>query len=148
MATARTNQNQTTGLTNGRAENWAPEAEFTPFRALSRCQMKFPFCCLSSLILAKDPLILRGCSHEESKLLPPGRSKKADHPSAICFICIQFTGKKFYLSLALGSSKLRGRTILASTRKILAPCKLPSLHYEDPSTRDKPQKNGRGSFSG
>ena len=26
--------NQTTGLTNGRATNWAPEVEFSPFRAL------------------------------------------------------------------------------------------------------------------
>ena len=31
--------NQTTGLTNGRAANWAPEAEFSPFRALSLRQM-------------------------------------------------------------------------------------------------------------
>ena len=27
--------NQTTGLTNGRATNWAPEVEFSPFRAPS-----------------------------------------------------------------------------------------------------------------
>ena len=31
--------NQTTGLTNGRAANWAPEADLSPFRALSRRQM-------------------------------------------------------------------------------------------------------------
>jgi len=31
--------NQTTGLTSGRVANWAPEAEFSPFRALSRRQM-------------------------------------------------------------------------------------------------------------
>ena len=31
--------NQTTGLTSGRAANWAPEAELSPFRALSRRQM-------------------------------------------------------------------------------------------------------------
>ena len=35
-----TRANQTTGLTNGRAlgraTNWAPEVEFSPFRALSR----------------------------------------------------------------------------------------------------------------
>ena len=37
--------NQSTGLTNGRAANWAPEVEFSPFRALSRRQMTFPFCC-------------------------------------------------------------------------------------------------------
>ena len=36
--------NQTTGLTNGRAANWASEVEFSPFRALSRRQMTFPFC--------------------------------------------------------------------------------------------------------
>ena len=35
--------NQTTGLTNGRAVNWAPEAEFSLFRAISRRQMTFPF---------------------------------------------------------------------------------------------------------
>ena len=28
--------NQTTGLTNGKAVNWAQEVEFSPFRALSR----------------------------------------------------------------------------------------------------------------
>ena len=43
LTTARANQ--TTGLTNGRARNWEPEVEFSPFRALSRRQMTFPFCC-------------------------------------------------------------------------------------------------------
>ena len=42
LTTARANQ--TTGLTNGRARNWRPEVEFTPFRALPRRQMTFPFC--------------------------------------------------------------------------------------------------------
>ena len=45
-----TRANQTTGLTNGRATNWAPEVEFSPFRALSRRQMTYPFCCLISLL--------------------------------------------------------------------------------------------------
>ena len=40
LTTARANQ--TTGLTNGRAENWVPEVEFSPFRALTRRQMTFP----------------------------------------------------------------------------------------------------------
>ena len=31
-------------LTNGRGANWAPEVEFSPFRALSRRQMTLPFC--------------------------------------------------------------------------------------------------------
>ena len=43
LTTARANQ--TTGLTNGRATNWAPEVEFSRFRALSRRQMTFAFCC-------------------------------------------------------------------------------------------------------
>ena len=43
LTTARANQ--TTGLTNSRARNWEPEVEFSPFRALSRRQMTFPFCC-------------------------------------------------------------------------------------------------------
>ena len=43
LTTARANQ--TTGLTNGRATNWAPEVEFSPFRALSRRQLTFPSCC-------------------------------------------------------------------------------------------------------
>ena len=43
LTTARVNQ--TTGLANGRAANWAPEVEISPFRALSRRQMTFPFCC-------------------------------------------------------------------------------------------------------
>ena len=30
--------NQTTGLTNDRAANWAPEVEFSPFRTLSHRQ--------------------------------------------------------------------------------------------------------------
>ena len=37
--------NQTTGLTNGRAANWEPEVEFSPFRALTPRQMTFPSCC-------------------------------------------------------------------------------------------------------
>ena len=37
--------NQTTGLTNDRATNWAPEVEFSPFRALTLRQMTFPSCC-------------------------------------------------------------------------------------------------------
>ena len=32
-------------MTNGEAANWAPEVELSPFRALSRRQMTFPFCC-------------------------------------------------------------------------------------------------------
>ena len=36
---------QTTGLTNGGAANWAQEVEFSPFCALSPCQMMFLFCC-------------------------------------------------------------------------------------------------------
>ena len=42
LTTARANQ--TTGLTNGRAAKWAPEVEFSSFRALSGRQMTFPFC--------------------------------------------------------------------------------------------------------
>ena len=53
-------------------------------------------------------------------------------------LCIQFTWKGLNLFLALGSSQLRGR-------KIVAPCKLSSLG--NPSTRDKPDKNGGGTFS-
>ena len=40
LTTARANQ--TTGLTNGRAANWAPEVVFSPFRALSCRQLTFP----------------------------------------------------------------------------------------------------------
>ena len=36
---------QTTGLTNGRVANWAPEVVFSPFRTLSRRQLTFPSCC-------------------------------------------------------------------------------------------------------
>ena len=43
LTTARANK--TTGLTNGRVANWAPEVEFSPFRALLRRQMAFPLCC-------------------------------------------------------------------------------------------------------
>ena len=52
MTTARANQ--TTGLTNGRVVNWAPEVEFSPFRALSRRQMTFPFCCYINLLFKAD----------------------------------------------------------------------------------------------
>ena len=34
--------NETTGLTNGRGANWAPEVVFSPFRALSCRQLTFP----------------------------------------------------------------------------------------------------------
>ena len=37
--------NQTTGLTNGKVTNWAPEVEFSRLCALSRRQMTFQFCC-------------------------------------------------------------------------------------------------------
>ena len=49
------------------------------------------------------------------------------------FFCIQFTRKELFLSLALGSSQYQHQIFLAvrqedlSTRKILSPCKLPSL---------------------
>ena len=43
-------RNQTTGLTNGKEVNWAPEVEFSPFHMLSRRQLTFPFCCYISLI--------------------------------------------------------------------------------------------------
>jgi len=43
LTTARANQ--TTGLTNGRAANWVPVVEFSPFRALTRRQMTFPSGC-------------------------------------------------------------------------------------------------------
>ena len=43
LMTARANQ--TTGLTNGREANWAPEVKFSSFRALSRRQMTFSSCC-------------------------------------------------------------------------------------------------------
>ena len=43
LTTAR--KNRTTGLTNVRAAKWVPEVEFSPFYALSRRQMTFPFCC-------------------------------------------------------------------------------------------------------
>ena len=35
--------NQTTGLTNDRAANWALEIAFSPFRVLSCRQLTFPF---------------------------------------------------------------------------------------------------------
>ena len=53
MTTSRANQ--TTGLTNGRATNWAPEVVFSPLRALSRCQLTFPSRCLISLIINMTP---------------------------------------------------------------------------------------------
>ena len=37
--------NQTTGLINGRAANWAPKVVFSLFRALFRRQLTFPSCC-------------------------------------------------------------------------------------------------------
>ena len=40
-----TEQKQTTGLTNGRATNWALEVTFSPFGAFSRPQLTLPFCC-------------------------------------------------------------------------------------------------------
>ena len=37
--------NQTTGLTNSRAANCTLEVVSSPFHALSRYQLTFPFCC-------------------------------------------------------------------------------------------------------
>ena len=77
-----------------------------------------------------------------------GRSQRADHSSAICFLCLVYMQRVILVPgarmfLVLGSSYLRGR-------KILARCKLLSLRrsYTDPSTRDKRDKNGGRSFSG
>ena len=77
-----------------------------------------------------------------------GRSQRADHSSAICFLCLVYMQRVILVPgammfLVLGSSYLRGR-------KILARCKLLSLgrSYTDPSTRDKRDKNGGRSFSG
>ena len=39
--------NQITGLTNGRAANWAPEVVFSPFRALFCRQLTFSSCSLA-----------------------------------------------------------------------------------------------------
>ena len=68
---------------------------------------------------------LRGCLHGGRKILVPGRSQKADHPSAICFLYSVYMQRAVLVHsagifLVLGSSKLTGR-------KILAPYKLPSL---------------------
>ncbi|CAH3173149.1 unnamed protein product, partial [Porites evermanni] len=43
LTTARADQ--TSGLSNGRAANWAPEVVFSPFHALSRRQLTFLSCC-------------------------------------------------------------------------------------------------------
>ena len=50
LTTARANQ--TTGLTNGRAINWAQEVEFSRFRVLSRRQMTFA---LVQVLLSSHP---------------------------------------------------------------------------------------------
>ena len=60
-----------------------------------------------------------------TKGLDLGRSKKADHPSAKCFLCSVnmqkvVHGESSRIFLEIESSYLRDR-------KILAPCKLPSL---------------------
>ena len=47
FTTARANQ--TTGLTHGRAANWAPEVAFSPFRALFPSSTDIPFLLLSLL---------------------------------------------------------------------------------------------------
>ena len=76
----------------------------------------------------KDMLVsakLWGCLHGGRKILELGRSQKADHPSAICFLYLVYMqevvlGSSSRIFLVLGSSSL-------TARKILAPCKLPSL---------------------
>ena len=45
--------NQTTGLTNGRAANWAPEAAFSPFRALFASSTDVPVLLLNQPIINK-----------------------------------------------------------------------------------------------
>ena len=72
-------------------------------------------------------LIFRGCLRGGRKILAPGRSQKADHPSAICFLRSVYMQRprvvlvpRAMIFLLLGYSILRGR-------KICAPCKLLSL---------------------
>ena len=50
-------RNQTTSLTNGRVPNWVAEVEFSPFRALSRSQITFSFCCQITLFLKPQWLL-------------------------------------------------------------------------------------------
>ena len=71
------------------------------------------------------------------KILKGGSSQRHN------VFCIRFTCKGLYLSLALGSSYLRDRKILVLER---SQHHVNCFHQEDPRTRDKPRKNGGGSY--
>ena len=71
------------------------------------------------------------------KILKGGSSQRHN------VFCIRFTCKGLYLSLALGSSYLRDRKILVLGR---SQHHVNCFHQEDPRTRDKPRKNGGGSY--
>ena len=94
---------------------------------------------------------LRGCLHEGRKILVPGRSQKADHPSAICFMYSVYVQRVVLVPtagifLVLGSSQLTGGKILVLGR---SQHHVNCLRKEDPSTgKKKTDKNSGGSFSG
>ena len=68
---------------------------------------------------------LKGCLHEGRKILVPGRSQRADHPSAICFLYSVYMQRVVLVPNA--RIFLAERQEDPGTRKILAPCKLLSL---------------------
>ena len=78
LTTARANQ--TISLTN----DWAPEVEFSPYRALSRRQMTFPFCCLISLKTRRQRERLKNNRFNKQN------NNYARAPHAFLYICLPF----------------------------------------------------------
>ena len=88
---------------------------------------------------------LRGCLHGGRKILELGRSQRADHPSAICFLYsvymqVVVLGPSSRIFLVLGSSQLTTRKILALGRsQHFRNC----LRSEVPGARDKKKQTWR-----
>ena len=90
LTTARANQ--TTGLSNGKTANWAPEVVFSPFRALSRRQLTFPSCCEISLLFkgSRCRLCRPLCRHHQRDHSVPRKKKFYSHS---CFVLLCSTPK-------------------------------------------------------
>ena len=111
---ARTNQKA--GLSNSRATNWAPEVEFSPFRALFRHQVTFPFCCLISLtIVTSERHITRSkfsvlwvhrCSHRTYIQEISMMIKKSKKSRTYNVIRLHLNGWKATVSVRSGSDQI------------------------------------------
>ena len=104
----------------------------------------FPTTCISCSTIGKFSVLNLGAVYMER-----GRSQKADHSSAICFLYSVYMQRVVIVPsarifLVRGSSYLSARKIQVLGR---SQHHINCFRQEDPSTRDKRDKNVGGSFS-